>query len=180
MTLAQQIQQKLNYPPLQAIDAATDFPADESSFDALSQSAVISFLAAVYKATRTREDCEKLLQYSNHHELIQQLFGNTGAVYQMIKAYTGTGLITSKARVTDVAAAYLCIINDQLKHSTDKASALQSTLSAERDTILKYIPARLQLGQLLHDETIDDNSNKMHGPVSSLLHKIENSFSAAD
>jgi len=33
------------------------------------------------------------------------------------------------------------------------------------------------MGVLLHDNTLDDNTNKMEGPVSSLINTIGNAFS---
>ena len=35
----------------------------------------------------------------------------------------------------------------------------------------------LHMGELLHDNTLDDNTNKMEGPVSSLLKSIGSAFS---
>jgi hypothetical protein len=32
----------------------------------------------------------------------------------------------------------------------------------------------------LQDETIDDRTNKMEGPISNLMHNIEKGFSSAD
>jgi hypothetical protein len=33
------------------------------------------------------------------------------------------------------------------------------------------------MGKVVHEETLDDNTNKMEGPVSSLMHKIGSAFS---
>ena len=33
------------------------------------------------------------------------------------------------------------------------------------------------MGQVLKEESLDDNTNKMEGPVSSLMHKIGSAFS---
>ena len=39
------------------------------------------------------------------------------------------------------------------------------------------MPAALNMGELLHDNTLDDNTNKMEGPVSSLIQRIGSAFS---
>jgi hypothetical protein len=70
---------------------------------------------------------------------------------------------------------HLQIPNDQ----TQKDDYLQSTMSAQRSEILKYLPGGLKLGELLNDEGLDDNTNQMQGPVSTLMHKIENAFSTS-
>jgi hypothetical protein len=50
-------------------------------------------------------------------------------------------------------------------------------MSDQRHHILVYLPASLQLGELLNDSGMDDQTNKMEGPISNLVHNIENKFS---
>jgi hypothetical protein len=33
------------------------------------------------------------------------------------------------------------------------------------------------MGDLLNDEALDDRTNKMEGPISNFMHKIENNLS---
>jgi len=47
-------------------------------------------------------------------------------------------------------------------------------MNSQRHTILSHLPAVLKIGDTLNEETFDDRTNKMEGPVSSFLHKIEN------
>jgi hypothetical protein len=49
--------------------------------------------------------------------------------------------------------------------------------SNQRNNILLYLPAELKMGELLHNDTLDDNTNKMEGPVSSLMQSIGSAFS---
>jgi hypothetical protein len=39
------------------------------------------------------------------------------------------------------------------------------------------LPPALQMGDLLNDNTMDDRTNKMEGPISSMMHSIENKLS---
>ena len=50
-------------------------------------------------------------------------------------------------------------------------------MSGQRHNILVYLPAALQLGDLLNDNAMDDRTNKMEGPVSNFMHNIENKLS---
>jgi hypothetical protein len=50
-------------------------------------------------------------------------------------------------------------------------------LSDQKNHILLYLLPVLNMGQLLHDNTLDDNTNKMEGPVSSLMQNIGSIFS---
>lgn len=45
------------------------------------------------------------------------------------------------------------------------------------NNILLYLPPTLHIGELLHDNTLDDNTNKMEGPISSLINRIGDAFS---
>ena len=47
----------------------------------------------------------------------------------------------------------------------------------QRNHLLLYLPAALNMGELLHDPTLDDNTNKMEGPVSNLIKNIGSTFS---
>ena len=38
----------------------------------------------------------------------------------------------------------------------------------------------MNLGDVLNDETLDDKTNKMEGPISNMMHKIENNMSDGD
>mgnify|MGYP005830936863 CR=1 FL=1 len=53
-------------------------------------------------------------------------------------------------------------------------------LSGQRDIILSYLPQPLQAGVFLKDDTLDDNTNKMGGPASGFLRKVENLFSDSE
>ena len=53
-------------------------------------------------------------------------------------------------------------------------------MNSQRHNILVYLPAALYMGDVLNDEGLDDKTNKMEGPVSNLMHRIENSFSDGD
>jgi hypothetical protein len=50
----------------------------------------------------------------------------------------------------------------------------------QRNNILPFLPAELQMGELLHDNTLDDRTNKMEGPVSSIMRAIGGGFSNED
>jgi hypothetical protein len=50
-------------------------------------------------------------------------------------------------------------------------------MNDQRHQVLVYLPAPLQLGDLIHDESLDDRTNKMEGPVSNFMHKIEDKLS---
>ena len=59
------------------------------------------------------------------------------------------------------------------------ATKIKTYLNEQRHHVLTYLPAAMQLGELLHDDTMDDRTNKMEGPISNFMHKIENNMSGS-
>ena len=50
-------------------------------------------------------------------------------------------------------------------------------LARQRNNILPYLPSALQMGELLDDSTLDDNTHKMGGPFSSIINALGDQFS---
>ena len=57
---------------------------------------------------------------------------------------------------------------------------IKNYMNTQRHNILVYLPAAMNLGDVLNDETLDDKTNKMEGPISNMMHKIENNMSDGD
>jgi hypothetical protein len=53
-------------------------------------------------------------------------------------------------------------------------------VAAEKPNILMYLPAALQMGHLLNDETIDDRIHKMEGPVSGFMNVFGEIFNQSE
>ena len=49
----------------------------------------------------------------------------------------------------------------------------------QRKTILSYLPAAQQLGEVMNNDAFDDRTNKMHGPMSDHMHWLEKFFSSS-
>lgn len=178
MTIYKQIQQNLNYQELQPIDPNTGTAVNPSLFNPLQQAAVVTFLAAVYKSSRLKENASILSKQKNAGELMSMVFTDRFDAYQAIADYTGQSLETIKQELTNVASEFISIVQQQPEDNRE--AYLQNTMTSERDNILNFIPSQLKIEQLLNDETINDNTNKMQGPISTLMHKIENTFSTSD
>ena len=53
-------------------------------------------------------------------------------------------------------------------------------MNDQRHGILVHLPAAMQMGDVLNEESLDDRTNKMEGPISNFMHAIENKFSTND
>ena len=60
------------------------------------------------------------------------------------------------------------------------AKEVKIFFSNQLNNILPYLPAALHMGDFLNDTTLDDNTNKMEGPISSLMHTIGAAFSTPE
>ena len=74
-----------------------------------------------------------------------------------------------RTRITSV------ISTQQITKAMKMVSAAK--LRRAQDRILQMRPYALKMGELLHDNTLDDNTNKMEGPISSLMQSIGSVFS---
>ncbi len=182
MNLPQQLQQHLKYPPLQAIDAGTGLAENEGAFDSLDQSVLITFLAGIYKATRTKETAAAINSRLGAEGLLTDIFGNTTEVINTIQQFSHQPENIVRQKLLEVSAGYLSLVQLQIpgEATIQKEDYLHNYMGTQRSEILKYAPSGLKLGNLLNDEALEDNTNKMQGPVSSLMHKIENAFSKSE
>ena len=178
MTIVKQIQDKLHYSPFQAIDPSTGTPLEEENFNPLEQATTVTFLAALYRSSRLKENAVVLAAQSQAGELLNTVFTDKFDAYQAIADYTQQSLEVIKSKLQEVANAFISIVREQPEDN--RAEYLQNAFTSERDSILTLIPSQLKIEQLLNDDTINDNTNKMQGPVSTLMHKIENAFSKSD
>jgi hypothetical protein len=78
-----------------------------------------------------------------------------------------------------IAGEAIQVINKNIPAQTSD-DAVRTFLIDQRNNILLYVPAELQIGKALHDNTIDDRTNKMEGPMSSHMHWLEKFFPSTD
>ncbi len=107
-------------------------------------------------------------------------FGNKAeAVITKISAYSGANRLDAYGSLNEAARnAYQVMLREIGKDTLSKEEVTRFMV-AQRHTILSHLPEVLQLGHLLGDETIDDVSNKMNGPISNLMHSLGESFSGS-
>lgn len=183
MNITEQLQQLLNYPALQVIDANTGLPENEAEFDALSQSTLITFLAGLYKATRTNEGSLLIQSQETATDLLSSIFNNEEYITAKIALYTSQTYDTVKMKLDEVATSFLSIEeynSNGVFGGKEKDDNLKKLLTSQRHEILRYLPGKLKIGELLNDDSLEDNTNKMEGPVSTMMHKIGNAFSSGD
>lgn len=182
INLIDTIQTSLQYPPLQKIDPNTqevvvdDTKPDEHRF---SQAAIPAVLTGLYKYSATDEGAEDLLRGDFSTNWVSQIFGDTkNNVIEKVAAYSFQSKEDTVNKMNDIARAAVRLILDNIKEGATKME-VKNFMSGQRNNILLYLPDALHMGESLNDTTLDDNTNKMEGPISSLMHKIGSAFSTS-
>lgn len=178
--LLEALQIKLKYPVLQKIDPNTQEVKGDGSASfkyPFSQAAIPAVLTALYQYSRSDEGADKILQVAAFANWTDVIFSdNKETIIQRIKEYCSYSGKDAESELDLIAATALVIIKENLPLHASKHD-VRKFLSGQRSNILLYLPAALQMGEMLHENTFDDRTNKMEGPVSSLMHVIGRQFS---
>lgn len=180
-SLAEFIQKKMGYAPLHKVDPVdheVKSEAGQAGHDRLGQAAIPAVLAALYKFSRSDKGSQTILAGDTGGRKWLDLIledKETGAV-DKVAQYAGVTEQEAEENMEKIAVEAIRAINESVaQHRT--GDAVRKYLSDQRHAILVYLPAAMQLGSLLEDDSLDDRTNKMEGPVSNLMHGIENKFS---
>ncbi len=177
INLVESVQQKLNIEKLQKIDPDTSKVIDaEKPSDKFYQLAIPVVLTGLYSFTRIDEDNRDILNMKSEN-LLSSFFGeNNNTVMAKIAGITKAPPHEIKDKLENIAGVVISILKENLSEkSLDRD--VKDFLTGQRHNILLYLDPALQLGKYIEDETIDDSTNKMEGPVSDLMHKIGQIFS---
>jgi hypothetical protein len=179
-TIVEIVQSGLGYPALQKVDPNSQEAKqsnDISAEEKLAQAAIPAVLAGFFSFTRNDKGCNYILAGGGQKNWLDSLFGDKkNMAVEKIAHYAGISTDDAAIKMEDIAREAVIIIHEA-PGEKPTAGKLRSYLSSQRHNILVYLPAALQLGDLLNDNAMDDRTNKMEGPVSSLMHSIENKLS---
>jgi hypothetical protein len=179
--LVETIQKNLDYPALQKIDPNIQETKDNvprQSKQKLGQAAIPAVLTALYKFTRTDEDCESILSEKGSSDWLGTLFENREKIaVDKVAHYAGVDPGEAETAMEDIADEAVRVLR---KSTGNTVTHIRTYMNDQRHNILVYLPAAMQFGDLLNDEALDDRTNKMEGPISSFMHKIENTLSKGD
>lgn len=178
--ITEAVQQNLGYAPLKKIDPNTQAviikngSPEEHSFE---QAAIPSILTAFYKYIQLDEGASSFLQNKYTNEWVNQIFGEQSlAAVASIAAYTRDLNDDPVILMNRIAEEVVAVTKQHLPSGADFKD-VRMFFSNERNNILLYLPAELNIGGLLGDETLDDRTNKMEGPISSMVKSIGATFS---
>lgn len=182
VNLIETLQKNTGFSGIQKIDPNTQEvkkPEEMAVEDYLGQAALPVILIGIYKYTRTDEGNTLILNGGITGFLLNIIFGNQKAeVVSKVASYTGNSDSFAESKMETIAQEAVKIIRENLPKDATNQS-VKDLLTSQRHEIISYLPTSLQIGKTLNDETIDDKTNKMEGPVSGIMHAIGQVFSSS-
>lgn len=177
--LIQTIQKNLGISPITKVDPNTqDVKQNTATADAhtIEQAAIPAALAGLYKFSRAQGGAMTILSGSPD-SWVNTFFGtNTDDIISHAAEYAGTSRDNAYKKTEQIASEAVKVVRNNAKNSEQ----LHDYLLSQRREIMTYLPAELHVGDMLGDETIDDRTNKMEGPLSSFMQKLANLFNSTD
>lgn len=181
INLLETIQQNLGYPALQKINPNTQQVAiDEKTPEEhkFSQAAIPAVLTGLYKYVQTDDGAEDYLRVDTSPNWVNKIFNhNKKEVVQKISAYAKQSNHDTVAKMNAIANEAVKVANENLPADATIKDVKFFFTNQINHTLL-YLPAELNMGELLNDTTLDDKTNKMEGPMSSLMQSIGAAFSS--
>ena len=177
--LLETVRQNLGYPPLQKIDPNTqDTQWDKTPMEnRFGQAGLPAVLTALYLCVQSDECAGEVLKEEPACRWVDKIFeDNTRPAIQIIAEYAGESNEETVKRLNVIADEAVRVTKSHLPQNAG-IKDVKSFFTNQRNNILLYLPVALHMGELLHDNTLDDNVNKMEGPISSLMKSIGNAFS---
>ena len=180
VNLIEIVQSQMGYPALHKMDPNSQVVRAENSTPdeyLFSQAAIPGVLTALYKYSRSDDGAENILQGTITTHWTNVIFGdNKESVIKKIAGYSCYSKENTEIKMDMIAVNAVNTIQKNLPPEATMHD-VKKFLADQNSHVLLYLPADLQMGEMLNDNTIDDRTNKMEGPVSSLMHVIGSRFS---
>jgi hypothetical protein len=175
VNILEKIQQNLGYPKIQSIDPTTQqVTANEDKF---SQAAIPAVLTGLYRYAQKDEGAEDILAIANSTAWLNKFFeADKNTVVQTIADYGVQSYEEAETQMNAIANEAVKIIKENLGANAG-IKEVKGFLINQRNNILSHLLPALNMSRFLDDSTLDDNTNKMEGPVSSLIKNIGSAFS---
>lgn len=179
MNIIETIQQRLGYSTIEKVDPNTNQVKNEDvigNTERLKHAAIASILAGFYKNTKSEQDANTLWSEKKPTDWTDVLFGEkTNEMIQKVAKFGYKANELAKNEMNKVGDVVMIVFLETT--GEHNATTLKKFISNQRNNILPYLPLELELGNIFNDNTMDDRTNKMEGPVSGLMHAIEKAFS---
>jgi len=177
--ILESVRESLNYPPLQRVDPNTQ-EVPKNKYDELpdkfGQAAIPAVLTGLYRYVQSDEGAEEFLSPVNNRSWVEKIFSDhTKEIIDSIAIYANVPRRIAARGMNVIAKESIRMVREKLHHATPVQ--VKRFFHHQINTILLYLPAEVHTGEWLHYSALDDNINKMKGPISSLVQGIGAAFS---
>lgn len=177
--LLHSLQDSLGLNPIKKIDPNTQQVANPETHDRFSQSAVPAVLLGLYKFGNTEQGSSSILRGSSSTDWFSEFFGDKqDDAVARVAEYSGESTDYTSSGLREIANRAVSLIRQHVPENAN-FETVKSFINEQRNPILKSLPAELQMGYLLNDNSIDDRTHKMEGPMSNNMHFFEKLFSGS-
>ncbi len=181
--LIQAVQEKMGFGSFDKINPNEQQGKQElqqsASSDHYAQAATVAVLLGLYKYGETKEGAEQLFNVQGEFNLNKIFFTNENQAIEAVSKYGNMQFNDTRTFMQKIANVAIECLRVQTGNDASMET-VQSLIGTQRHNILIFLPPDLDMGKILNDKNLDDRTNKMEGPVSNLMHKIENLFSEGD
>ncbi|HRP56110.1 hypothetical protein [Agriterribacter sp.] len=173
--LLEAVIKNLGYEALHKVDPneqEVKGPHRLSANEKLHQAAIPAALTAFSLFAVTGKGYEKIMNSVLKEQHPDIFGGKQQGIAEKIAEYSDTTTDKAKEVMAGVVLEAMRIVQEE-KDKGVSMDKIKNSLDDQRQTILQYLPASLQLGELLEDGSMDDRTHKMKGPMSDLAHMFE-------
>lgn len=178
--IVEAIQKNLGYPALQKVDPNSQEVKNDSmrsSQEKLAQSAITAVLAGLVKFGRSDVGAGYLATRGTDDNWLELIFsGKQADAVDKVAHYATISAPEATKHMQKIAGEAVRLIHGSIGNN-ETADKIKTYMKGQRHNVLLYLPAAMQMGDILNDDTLDDRTNKMEGPISNFMHSIENKFS---
>jgi hypothetical protein len=182
VSLIEAIPKNLGYAKLQKIDPnIQDVKEEEKSFgtNAIVQAAIPTILLGLSNYMVTDEAADSVICGDTGTDYLMLIFGEKKEqVIRKVASYAGSTYSNTEKEMEHITSESIRIIRESFPNKGNYKE-MRASLGEQKQEILSYLPGDLQIGILMRNNTLDDRTHKMEGPISNLMHKIENKFSTS-
>ncbi len=183
MNIIETIQKNLGYESLKKVNPNVqdvNQKLTQNGNAALAQAGIPAVLVGLFNQLEQNPDASWLAGDQPTGTLMEKIFGNSApTVVDAIGTYAGNSGSTVKQEMEHIASESVRVVRDGIPDLT-KEDSIAAFVAKHKREVLSFLPASLQLGSVLGNNNLDDRTNKMDGPISGLMHKLENTFNSSE
>ena len=171
------VQEQMGFAPFEKIDPNKTLGKidlwQHKTANHFIQAAAITVLVGIFEKGSKATGIPALMNAAKTGNILSVIFGNQkNEVLQSVAHYGDQTMETTSDTMSEIASTAISLIQTSVnKNANDDQVA--AYIAGQRHNILVYLPPELQLSHILNDNTIDDETNKMEGPVSTMVHFFE-------